>query len=75
MSRLGKLREYFNRGRLPHDPVTFRDVSPAPRPAEKEAEIKQAHSRLVGELMAVERKAWEIRHELAGQTLKLVSGD
>jgi hypothetical protein len=76
MSRLSKLKEkLFRRHREAPEPVTFRDVPPAPRPPEKEAEIKRATGRLVGELMAVQRKAWEIRHELAGATLKIVSGD
>ena len=59
----------------PVKPVTLADVEPAPRDAAKEAEIKAARAEFVGELMNVQRKAWEIRHDLAGSALKVVSGE
>lgn len=58
-----------------HKPVTPKDVAPAPRPAEKEEQIKTARGQFVGELMRVERKANEIRHELANSALRIVAGD
>jgi hypothetical protein len=59
----------------PVRPVTVDEATAAPRPAEKEAEIKEARARFVGELMGVERRAFDIRHDLAGSALKIVAGD
>lgn len=56
-------------------PITHRDVAPAPRDENREREIKQAVGAMVGELMKIERRSVEIRHELAENTLKLVSGE
>lgn len=74
MSRLIKLKEFLGFGPAP-EPVTFKTVQPAPRPAAKEAEIKKEHAKFAGELVGMERKAYEIRRELAGRALSIVSGD
>jgi hypothetical protein len=56
-------------------PVTSRDVAPSERNEEKEAEIKIAVEDLVHAKFAVERRSWEIRQQLAGNVLRLVSGE
>ena len=55
--------------------VTFNDVPPAPRDAEMEEKIKVAHADLAGELLKMGRTSWEIRQELVGNALAIVSGD
>lgn len=55
-------------------PVTHNDVPPAAREPGKEKEIKAATTQLVQEVMAVERRSWEIRQELAGNVLEIVAG-
>ena len=56
-------------------PVTSQDVEPSERNHAKEAEIKVVVSDLVHAKFAVERRSWEIRQELAGNVLNLVSGE
>lgn len=56
-------------------PVTRRDVEPAQRDAAKELEIKAALSDLVQATVTVERRSWQIRRELAGNVLSIVSGE
>lgn len=51
------------------------DIAPKGRDAEKERQILEARSRFVGEVMSVERKVNEIRHELAGSALRIVAGE
>lgn len=54
--------------------VTFNDVAPAPRDPEIEKKIKEAQTELVQAKMRSERTSWEIRQELAGSALAIVSG-
>lgn len=56
------------------EPITYKDVDPAPRDKLMENKIASAHSLLVSEIMAVERSSWYIRRELAENALRLVSG-
>ena len=55
--------------------ITHLDVQPAPRDEMKEKQVRAAQVKLVQELMGVERASWRVRQELAGQALKIVSGD
>ncbi|RWX72616.1 hypothetical protein [Mesorhizobium sp. M2A.F.Ca.ET.039.01.1.1] len=57
------------------EPVTHNDVPPAPREPDKEREIKAAQAALAHQLLSVGRTSWEIRQELAGNVLSIVSGD
>jgi len=57
------------------DPVTSSDVLPAERNQDKESQIKELVSDLVQAKFAVERRSWEVRQELAGNVLRLVSGE
>lgn len=56
-------------------PVTFRTVRPASRDPAMEDQIRSAHAALVGEIMKAERRSWEIRQELAGNVISIVSGE
>jgi hypothetical protein len=56
-------------------PLTYRDVAPAPRDEEKEQQIKKAQAELVGDLLKVGRTSWQIRQELAGNVINIVSGE
>ena len=56
------------------DPVTHLDVDPAPGNPEKEREIISVLGQMAHTVINSERKAWEIREELAGNVLKIVSG-
>ncbi|MGE3305032.1 MAG: hypothetical protein AB7I52_03595 [Rhizobiaceae bacterium] len=51
------------------------DVPPAPRDPIIENRIKEAQAALAGELLKVGRTSWEIRQELAGNALSIVSGE
>lgn len=55
--------------------VTAEDVEPALVDKEQEQEIKTAQVRLIQEVMALERKSWEVREELANNVIHIVSGD
>lgn len=55
-------------------PITHETVAPAPGDPEREREIKAAQLGLVQELMRMERKSWEVREELAGNVIDIVSG-
>lgn len=55
-------------------PITANDVAAAPQDPAMERKSKKATAALVGELMSVQRKSWEIREELAQHTLDLVAG-
>ena len=57
------------------EPVTHSSVTPADRDDEKEKEIKAAQTDLVHAIISVERRSWEIRQELAGNVLSIVSGE
>jgi hypothetical protein len=55
--------------------LTFKDVAPAPRDQDKERQIKAAQGALAKDLLKVGRTSWEIRQELAGNVISIVSGD
>lgn len=57
------------------EPVTHENVAPAPRDHEKEREIKVAQNNLARAIVRVERRSVQIREELAGNVLSIVSGD
>lgn len=57
------------------DPVTHLSVSPAARDITKENQIKAVLSDLAQATVTVERRSWQIRQELAGNVLSIVSGD
>lgn len=57
------------------DPVTHTDVSPADRDHAKEREVKDALRDLAQSVVSYERKSWQVRQELAGNALKIVSGE
>ena len=71
------MMSYFLRLLKPNDesPVTHNDVEPEARDPVKEREAKTETAKLVSGVMAVERKAWEVRQELATNTIRLVAGD
>ncbi|MER8959286.1 MULTISPECIES: hypothetical protein [unclassified Mesorhizobium] len=56
-------------------PVTHNEVPSAERPAEKEREVKAATSKLIVSAIDLRRKSWEVRRDLAGRVLSIVSGD
>lgn len=56
-------------------PITSNTVDPAEPNYAKERVIKEAVTDLVQAKFAVERRSWEIRQELAGNVLNIVSGD
>lgn len=57
------------------DEKTSKDIAPGGPAVDKEAQIREARGRFVGEVMSVERKVNEIRHELAGSALRIVAGE
>lgn len=69
---MAALRKLFSFDRP--EPVTHETVKPAPRDQARERQIRAAHADLVQELMCMERKSWEIRQELAGNVIDIVSG-
>jgi hypothetical protein len=56
-------------------PLTYRDVAPAPRDEEKERQIKNAQAELVDDMLKVGRTSWQIRQELVGNVINIISGD
>lgn len=56
-------------------PITHTMVQPQKQHPTKEAEIRDAQASLVKDVMRAERRSWEIRQELAGNVLSIVSGD
>ena len=56
-------------------PITHQDVDPAPGDPEREHQIRAARGEAVGAVMKLERRSWEIRQELAGAALNIVSGE
>ena len=56
-------------------PVTHQTVRSAPRDPAKEMEIQAARGDLVKSVMSLERRSWEIRKDLAGGVLRIVSGE
>lgn len=56
-------------------PITHNDVAPARRDPEKEAEVKAALVQRDRAIAVSDHTAWRIRERLAGNTLKIVSGE
>ena len=56
-------------------PITHHDVEPAPRDPVKEQEVREAQADLAQALVRHGRRSWEIRQELAGNALNIVSGN
>lgn len=57
------------------EPITHETVPPARRDPDMEAQIDAAKTSSYLAMKRVERRSWEIRQELAGNVLKLVSGE
>jgi len=57
------------------EPVTSDSVEPAAGNHVKESQIRAAVTDLVQAKFGVERRSWEIRQELAGNVLSIVSGE
>lgn len=71
------IRRVLGRSPTPHcfiSPITPDDVEPAPRDPEKEGELREAQADLAQALVRHGRRSWEIRQELAGNALNIVSG-
>ncbi|WP_018900439.1 hypothetical protein [Rhizobium sp. 2MFCol3.1] len=56
------------------EPVTSDSVAPAERNHAKERQLHEAVTDMVQAKFNVERRSWEIRQELAGNVLSIVSG-
>jgi len=54
--------------------VTHLDVDPADRPEDREIEVKSALSDLAQAVVSFERRAYEVRRDLAGNTIKIIQG-
>ncbi len=57
------------------EPVTYNDVAPARRDPLKEAEVKAALAERDRAIHVADHTAWRIRERLAGNTLRIVSGE
>jgi hypothetical protein len=57
------------------EPVTHLNTAPAERDPDKERQVKAALSDLSQAKAAIERRSWEIRQEIAGNVLRIVSGE
>lgn len=71
------IRRVFGRSATPAcfvSPITHHDVEPAPRDPVKEQEVKEAQIELAHALVRHGRRSWEVRQELAGNALNIVSG-
>ena len=56
-------------------PITHSDVEPAEPEPMQAREVRDAQVHLLTQVMAVERASWQIRQELAGNALDIVSGE
>jgi hypothetical protein len=70
MSIMSHIRRLLGHPRT--KPVTMNDVSAAKQDPAKELEIRKATGELVGNVMSVERSAYEVREALATGALRLV---
>lgn len=67
---------FLNRILCTHvEPATHLNTAPAPRDPQKEVEVRAALNDLSHAKANIERRSWEIRQELAGNALRIVSGE
>jgi hypothetical protein len=57
------------------EPITHLTVAAADRDESIEAEIKHHRARTAEVVIAAERSSWQIRQQLAGNVLSIVSGE
>lgn len=57
------------------DPITYLNTEPAGRDEGREREIREIHQEMAHTRVNIGRTSAEIRRELAGNALRIVSGD